>query len=489
MRDQGSKEQDQDCEADQVDLKTLNTASMLALQGMNQFLRLFKLYDPANQVFTRSVQDLDRALHGLMQMLGSEEVEFCFEGSRIFVNLKGLRPKARQIDLFKFLAQYFQRRRLMGIRFLSRVDPKGLRVFLTLLIESADAEDPVASIQKGLKAQGISDILIIPAQGDGSTGEQVQVEDRELTLAALYVRLQKFLETVFDNWELAQNFELTPIANTINELALLSDDELVHMLRLLSIKQYDRPLAYRSVNATFLIAAWAASLRLPPGVIQQVAAVASLHTLPFVLKPDHVVGAPLPLELRVAVYQGLQRLQKIWPTTSFDRLVVIEVHEPFGNNGTYARESAACYQHIFSRMLRIVMMFEAMTTWPAPFERERQVFLPEEAIAELAKPEVGCDPTLVKLFTNWLGVYPVGTPVLLTTGEVGQVFAAASDPLRFQRPIVKIIKDASGQSVRGERLIDLNEMNEKLGTYKRSIRKSVTWTDVGVEPKQVPMVK
>jgi hypothetical protein len=84
-----------------------------------------------------------------------------------------------------------------------------------------------------------------------------------------------------------------------------------------------------------------------------------------------------------------------------------------------------------------------------------------------------------------LGVYPLGSLVELSTGEVAQVFAGASDPLKFQRPIVLILKSSDGNALDRPFIFDLSEMNEKLGVYRKSIKRSTTFEAAGLDPQRL----
>lgn len=65
------------------------------------------------------------------------------------------------------------------------------------------------------------------------------------------------------------------------------------------------------------------------------------------------------------------------------------------------------------------------------------------------------DENLVKTFLQFTAVYPVNTKVHLTTGETGVVIKQNS---KFpEKPIVKIVKDASGKSVNDNKEINLLE--------------------------------
>ena len=80
------------------------------------------------------------------------------------------------------------------------------------------------------------------------------------------------------------------------------------------------------------------------------------------------------------------------------------------------------------------------------------------------------DPTLLKIFINMIGVYPLGTFVQLDTGEMGLVFHNSNDPGKYDRPRVKLVMDSQGNKI-PSRIVDLGEQGG--GGFKRSIVKSV----------------
>jgi len=79
----------------------------------------------------------------------------------------------------------------------------------------------------------------------------------------------------------------------------------------------------------------------------------------------------------------------------------------------------------------------------------------------------------------------LGSLVELNTGEVAQVFAGASDPLKFQRPIVLILKSSDGAVLDRPQIFDLSEMNEKLGVYRKSVKRSTTLEAAGLDPQRL----
>jgi hypothetical protein len=186
--------------------------------------------------------------------------------------------------------------------------------------------------------------------------------------------------------------------------------------------------------------------------------------------------APLSSEECRKVFTLMDRLKAVWSFSECEKLAILESTQAFGPEGMYLRDGSKCYAHFFSRMLRVVARFRYWTQTRAHFD----ALLPDEAMAELVRQDHDVDPSLLKLFVNWIGIYPVGTLLELQTGELVQVFAAGVDPTRFQRPIVSVIRNMEGQVLDRPYLLDLMEMNEKLGVYKKSIKRSLSLEDAKI---------
>jgi len=69
-----------------------------------------------------------------------------------------------------------------------------------------------------------------------------------------------------------------------------------------------------------------------------------------------------------------------------------------------------------------------------------------------------------------MGSYPVGSLVLLDTGEIGIVFEVNLDPANLNRPKVKIIADKEGKKIDGD-VVDLTEADSQTKLYIRTIIK------------------
>jgi len=111
-----------------------------------------------------------------------------------------------------------------------------------------------------------------------------------------------------------------------------------------------------------------------------------------------------------------------------------------------------------------------------------EALAPSAVLEEMRdNPRRGLDQVLVKAFINLLGIYPVGTLVVLDTFELAVVSAANPNPESLSRPIVKIISDAQGNRIAPPLQVDL-AVPEAGGQYGRTIIKTADPERYGITP-------
>jgi HD-GYP domain-containing protein (c-di-GMP phosphodiesterase class II) len=133
---------------------------------------------------------------------------------------------------------------------------------------------------------------------------------------------------------------------------------------------------------------------------------------------------------------------------------------------------------IFSRIVSVADGFDAATTrrvyQTVPIE-------PDQVLREMwENANRGYDRVLVKALINLIGVYPVGTCVILDTFEVAVVAAPNPDGEQLKRPMVRIAVDADGGPVPPPGTeVSLSEQDES-GAYRRSIVKVTNAARYGI---------
>jgi hypothetical protein len=132
---------------------------------------------------------------------------------------------------------------------------------------------------------------------------------------------------------------------------------------------------------------------------------------------------------------------------------------------------------IFSKIVAVADGFDAATTHRA---YQGEPLSPAAVIQEMRdNPKRGMDPVVVKAFMNLLGLYPVGTVVVLDTFELGIVHATNPNPDLISRPIVRIVSDPQGNVLFPGELADLATQLEG-GVWARTIIKTADAARYGI---------
>jgi len=132
----------------------------------------------------------------------------------------------------------------------------------------------------------------------------------------------------------------------------------------------------------------------------------------------------------------------------------------------------------YSRIVAVADGFDAATT-----RRSYQTIPiePDQVLREMwENPKRGYDLILVKALINLIGIYPVGTCVILDTLEVAIVYAPNPDTTLLNRPLVRIAIDVNGGAVPAPgTLVNLADQDGP-GHFIRSIVKVTNPTRYGL---------
>ncbi|MEK7850927.1 MAG: HD domain-containing phosphohydrolase, partial [Deltaproteobacteria bacterium] len=109
---------------------------------------------------------------------------------------------------------------------------------------------------------------------------------------------------------------------------------------------------------------------------------------------------------------------------------------------------------LFGKIISIADCYDGLTSSRV---YSRVPYPPDKALRfMMQRAGKAYDPILMKLFINCIGIYPIGSLLLLNSKELAVVMENHREPEKWSTPMVKIISDAAGNEVDGE-TIDLSE--------------------------------
>ncbi len=173
------------------------------------------------------------------------------------------------------------------------------------------------------------------------------------------------------------------------------------------------------------------------------------------------------------VEEGLSVLEATSRLPELSIAVVLEHHERFDGTG-YPYRMVGEQISLAGRMAAIADTYDAMTS-DRPY---RLAITPSAALTQLyTESGAQFDPALVAAFVRTIGVYPVGTLVLLESGHLAVVDSV--NPENSLRPVVKVIYHAGRQQYVTPVMADLSR---KVGNHYGQVVRAEEYERWGISP-------
>ena len=148
---------------------------------------------------------------------------------------------------------------------------------------------------------------------------------------------------------------------------------------------------------------------------------------------------------------GVEMLKKMGTEINSVVLDIVRQEHERANGSGYPAGAKSEDINEYAQIVGLVDSYEAMTHY-RPY---RSKYTPLEAITVILKSKSMFGQKVIKALILRIGVFPVGTPVILNTKEIGIVVSNIPE-LPF-RPFVRIIYDSYGRELAQAKTIDLAE--------------------------------
>jgi len=441
-------------------------------------LKVARVYDFNNQIVQGQIQHLYAGLHDALEREG--EVVIRRRENAIYINGVRVKFDYSNYHIYKFLSNEFQVKEIAALAFSPGMPEDEIQRFIKILLrKDLDAKDPHADIVQAIDTEHIEHIIVEKV----APGELHM--SREKSAVRMYFAGIYLLKDVFEKQKQHGAFNLNLTKRWMQSIFnhIVDDESFVYGLT--NIKNYDDYTLNHSINVCILAVALGRRLGLSREELSDLGVSAFLHDLGKLEVPKEILDKPAGLNdeertiVEGHVHQGAEKLIEL---KSARRLplravqVALEHHLKVDMSGypKYIRKKTTS---LFSKIVKIVDYFDAITT--------KRVYRPkvltrEEALSMMReKSGDEFDPLLLKVFVSMIGAHPIGSLVVLDSGEIGIVFEANPHPAFQLRPKVKIIADLKRSMLDGE-VIDLAEIEPVTAKFKRSIVKSLDADKYGI---------
>jgi HD-GYP domain-containing protein (c-di-GMP phosphodiesterase class II) len=454
-------------------IRVASRAFILAFYGT---MRNLRLYPFENAVVQQSLQDLSQITNDLL--VREKECEFRIAGEFIFVNSTRLRLDLDNYSSFSALLTQFRQNGIGTLRALRAPATRDWTVLLGFLMNPQGAEvgERYSALLKRLGDTGITSFELAPlSESDEEQGGQ-QVESKEKAKRT-YAKSVAATKDVINSVRMGQSANIKKIKRVVQGIVdqILADE--TSLVGLTTIRDYDDYTFTHSVNVCIFSIALGRRLALTRLQLYDLGMAALFHDIGKARVPVDIINKSDVLtddEWRaIAAHPWLGVLalfsvrdQQEFPYRSM--LVAFQHHMKRDLTG-YPRSLRTKDLMFYSKIVAVADGFDAATS-----RRSYQTtpMAPSAVLQEMRdNARRGMDPTIVKAFINLLGIYPVGTFVVLDTFELAIVHAASPDPEMLSRPLVRIVSDDMGNVQYPGVVVDLTERTEA-GDHRRTIIKT-----------------
>ncbi len=454
--------------------------SQLGIEFVIKFSRLLKgtmIYDRKNVNIDRLTQECLQTINDILRSEG--DLHFKIVRDNYFFNNIRIQVKADKFPIFKSFAQELRKRWIGEIEFSQSVSGEELKDFAYLVAGlEANNESNSLYVMKQLEYRDISGIHVGKLEFFKDEEIYVDSEDQKRQSKQIYFKSVNLVKEVTESIKSQKMLNVRKakrlMQNAVN--SILQDE--TTLLGLATIKNYDEYTFNHSVNVSIYAIAIGQRIGIPKKHLSHLGMAGLFHDIGKVQIPKEIInktGKLTPEEwmvIRAHPAIGAKTVMKMkeWGELS-TRMIngTFEHHLKYDLSG-YPRLSRKLKLSLFGKIITLADFYDALVR---PRVYNRFPYVSEKILGiMLERSGKDFDPALVKVFINMLGVFPLGTLVLLDTNEMGIVTKIHEDPELIDRPQVCLVYYSDGEYRRGK-LVDMSETDEATGKYKWTIMKTL----------------
>src|SRR6266550_3808152 len=393
-------------------------------------VRSLKLYPIENAQVQKALDDLTTTTKHLLDV--EKEIELRLQGEFIFVNSTRLRLDLDNYASFSHILGVLRQSGIGAVRIDEGVERKQLQIFVSLLLSYAAKE---------VTATKVFELAL-------ETDEDTEDEERQKEAAKrTYARSVAVTKEVINSIRMGRTANVKKVKRAVQAIVDQVLNNEASLMGLTTLRDYDEYTFTHSVNVCIFSVALGRKLGLTKLQLYDLGMAALFHD---------VGKSRVPLEV----------LNKQGGLTD-EEWRIMQAHPWLGVLTLFGLRG---YGEIPYRGMIVALAdgFDAATS--------RRVYQtvpiqPDQVLKEMwENPRRGYDQIVVKAFINLIGIYPVGTCVILDTYEVALVHSANPDVTHVHRPVVRIVTTPEGGVQHPGFLADLAQRDAE-GNHPRSIVK------------------
>ncbi|MEJ8547243.1 HD-GYP domain-containing protein [Brevibacillus borstelensis] len=309
---------------------------------------------------------------------------------------------------------------------------------------------------QGLVRSGIDSLYIDdPRTGDIVVEDVIRPETRQVAVETI----EKTVKQITNSNKLARKISLKEMGlHFQHAFGSILDDLMQNrqiVMHLASISTHSPSLYHHSVNVAVLSTAVGMSIGYNRNQLMELGIGAMLHDIGKTQLPAEMLQKTerwSQEEMEIAKQHcllGFNILRKQHDISLLSAHVCLQHHERLDGSG-FPQGLKGKNIHEYAQIVGICDIYDSLTS-PRPW---RKRYMPQDALEYLMGAGGHLfDHRLINAFRSHIAIFPIGSSVVLNTGEVGVVCRV--DPDYCHRPTVRILKDGRGNDVRASYDLDL----------------------------------
>lgn len=431
-------------------------------------VRTAHIHDPGNIAVTTAIERFTATVNPLVNLNGKVTLEIV--GEYFYLDESRVRYSMEYLLNFDFLIREFKRRDLGSLIIDGPLTTEDLQVFVKAFLNAPFSDTPFEAISEGIArvdALTVGPLKKVIEEGEVDVRKQVK---------KTYFNAVSFTKGVITKIKSGERVNLKKAKRVVESMVdmILEEEEL--LVGMTAIKDYDEYTYFHSVNVSILSVALGQRIGLSRKALTDLGLVALFHDIGKMEVPPEILNKPTNFddsEWKVVMKHPFWGVRAILKLKGLDAssirtaIVAFEHHLNYDMSG-YPKMSRPIELDFYSKIVSLADQYDAMTSSRV---YSRVPMAPDKALSiMMERAGTQLDPLIFKFFINMIGVFPIGTLVLLDTKELGLVYGGNS---MFQdRPRVLIIIDSTGTRVKGN-VIDLTEKDSTGSKYLRTIVKTM----------------
>jgi HD-GYP domain-containing protein (c-di-GMP phosphodiesterase class II) len=430
---------------EQTEQQKLAVALIMNICALEQAGRLYELNNEAVQ---KVIKDLEVTNTKFGQATGDGMI-LTAVGFSFFINRRLIRLDFNQYKKAQHLKSIWDSFGIGEMTFDQGISLAGLQEFAAKLFHAMGDPNVVPSLFT--KSHG--GVSIRAVEGDDMPGEKREPDEYAIRV---YCALVALVRQMLAQVQAEQRPPMLRIKRTLQVLVDLTDGYENLLQSLTRAPAFSRELSTHLVNTAVLTLLLGQRLNLGRPELMSLAMAALFHDLPKAGLKDGTLNSlehpqTIPAEERPRVelhwLSTMERMVSLGGLSDemLARLVVLyESQLEFSRDDLYRSlvtsegERALPPRALFSQIITLCNLFDTLT-WAR--QGKETVTSHRAMVALLGQAGAQFDPALTALLVQTVGLYPTGTAVLLSSGEIAVVTGQGNAP---ERPAVRVVVAPDG---------------------------------------------